>query len=91
MKMILPVIAFAAVAAVFASPSLSCERHQDHTAMKTVEAVSAPTASQIAIEPAAQYNPTLEIKTEKAMSVPLGAAYEGCNRSRQGQSVDLTQ
>jgi hypothetical protein len=91
MKTILPVIAVAAATAVFASPALTCERHQNHTAMNTVEAVSAPAAAEVVIEPAAQSNPTLEIKTENAMNVPMAAAYGNCNKSRQNQTVDLTQ
>ncbi|WP_162918286.1 hypothetical protein [Taklimakanibacter deserti] len=90
MKKILPVISIAAAAAVFASPALACEQHQSHAAMKTVEAAPAPQPS-VVIEPAAQPNPTSEIKTEGAMSRPLGTAYEGCNRSRKGQTVYLTQ
>jgi hypothetical protein len=91
MKSILPVIAIAAAAAVLAFPAVACDRHQDHTAMKTVEAAPAPPAPQVVIEPAAQSNPASEIKTENAMSVPLGAAFGGCNRSRKGQTVYLTQ
>lgn len=92
MKQILPVITVAV--AFFASPALACDMHQDHTALKTVAATPAPPpppAPQVVIEPAARSNPTLEIKTENAMSVPLGAAYENCNRSRQNQTVYLTQ
>jgi hypothetical protein len=93
MKQILPVIAIAV--AVFASPALACDMHQGHTAMKTVDAAipapPPPSAPQAVIEPAAQSNPTLEIKTENAMSVPLGAAYENCHKSRQNQTVYLTQ
>jgi hypothetical protein len=91
MKKVLPVIAIAAAAALFASPALTCERHQNHTAMTTVDAVPAPSPSQVVIEPAAQSNPTLEIKTVDTMSMPLGAAYENCHRSRRNQTVDLTQ
>lgn len=92
MKKILPVIAIAAAAAVFASPVLACERHQSHAAMQTVEAAPAPKpAPTVVIEPAVQANPTSEIKTEDAMSRPLGAAYEGCNRLRKDQTVYLTQ
>ncbi len=91
MKKILPVIAIAAAAAAFASPAVACERHQNHTAMNAVEAVPAPPAPQVVIEPAAQSDPTLEIKRENATSVPMGAAYENCQRSRQNQTVYLTQ
>ena|GEM_PF-3927565 len=90
MKKILPVIAIAAAAAVFASPVLACEKHQSHAAMKTVEAAPAPQPS-VVIEPAAQSDATSESKTEGTMSRPQGAAYEGCNRSRKGQTVYLTQ
>jgi hypothetical protein len=89
MKKVLPVIAIAAAA--FASPAGSCERHQNHTAMSTVEVVPAAPAPQLVIEPAAQSNPTSEIRTDNAMSVPMGAAYENCHRSRQNQTVYLTQ
>ena len=92
MKQILPVLTIAV--AVFGSPALACDMHQDHAAMKTVEASPAPPAPpapEAAIEPAAQSNPTLEIKTENPMSVPMGAAYENCHRSRQNQTVYLTQ
>jgi hypothetical protein len=91
MKKTLPVIAIAAAAVVFAFPALSDDRHPDHTAMKTVDAVPAAPAPEIVIEPAARSNPTLEIKTKSTMSLPLGAVYGNCNRSRQGQTVDLTQ
>jgi hypothetical protein len=91
MKKILPVIAIAAAAAAFAFPAFACERHQNHTAMNTVEAMPAPPAPQVVIEPVAQSNPTLETKTGNAISVPMGAAYGNCNRSRQNQTVYLTQ
>ena len=91
MKKIFPVIAIATAAALFASPALTCERHKDHTAINTVEAVPAPPASPVVIDPAAQSNPTLEIKTQSTMSVPMGAAFENCHRSRQNQTVYLTQ
>jgi hypothetical protein len=91
MNKILPVIAMAAVGALFATSGFACDRHQDHTAMSTVEAVPAPPMPQPVISPVSQSNPTLEIKTESAMSVPLGAAYENCHRSRQNQTVYLTQ
>lgn len=91
MKKILPVIAIVAAAAAFASPTLACERHQNHAAMKTVEAAPAAPAPEVFIEPAAQSNPTSEIKAESAMSMPSGAAFEGCNRARKGQTVYLTQ
>jgi hypothetical protein len=88
MKNILPIITIAA--AVFATPVLACSQHESHAAMKTVEAVPAPPAPAVIIEPAAQSNPASEIKAE-AMSKPMGAAYEGCNRQRKGQTVYLTQ
>jgi len=91
MNKILPVIAIAAAGALFATPGFTCDRHQDHTAMNTVEAVPASPPPQVVIEPASQPNPTSEIKTVSAMSVPLGAAYENCHRSRQNQTVYLTQ
>ncbi|MGE0239623.1 MAG: hypothetical protein AB7F09_21350 [Parvibaculaceae bacterium] len=91
MKSILPVITIVAAATLFAAPVLACERHQSHAAMKTVEAVPAPPAPTVVIEPAAQSNLTSEIKTEGAQSRPLGAAYEGCNRLRKDQTVYLTQ
>jgi hypothetical protein len=93
MKSILPVIAVAFAAAVFAAPAMACERHQSHAAMKTVEAVPAPpmpAAPAIMIEPAAQTNSTSEIETD-GMSMPLGAAYKGCSRMRKDQTVYLTQ
>ena len=95
MKQILPVVTIAV--SVFAFPAFACDLHQDHTAMKTVETVPAspaPTAapaSQMVIKPAAQSNPALEIMTENPMSVPLAAAYGNCHRSRQNQTVYLTQ
>jgi hypothetical protein len=88
MKNILSIIAISA--AIFATPVMACDQHQSH-AMKTVEAVTAPPAPTMVIEPAAQSNPASEIKTEDAMSKPLGAAYEGCSRQRKGQTVYLTQ
>lgn len=88
MKSVLPILAFAA-AAVFAGPALACDQHQSHASMKTVEAAPPPPA--IVIEPAAQSNPTSEIRVEDQVSKPLGAAYEGCNRARKGQTVYLTQ
>jgi hypothetical protein len=90
MKSILPVMAIAAAVAAFAFPALACDRHQNHTAMNTVQAVPAAPVAPVVIEPAAQTNPPLEIKTEKAMSVPMGAAYD-CPRSRRNQTVYLTQ
>jgi hypothetical protein len=89
MKHILPIITVAAV--VFAAPVLACDKHESHAAMKTVEAVPAPPAPTIIIEPAAQANPASETKAEDAMSRPLGAAYEGCSRQRKDQTVYLTQ
>lgn len=93
MKNILPVIAFAAAAVVFAAPAMACERHQSHEAMNTVEAVPAPTvvtpAPTVVIEPAAQSAPGSEIKAESAISLPLGAAYENCRR--KNTTVYLTQ
>lgn len=90
MKKILPFVAIIAAAAVFAAPTLACERHQNHTALKTVEAVPAQPPT-VVIQPAAQINPTLDSQTEGAISRPLGAAYEGCNRQRKDQTVYLTQ
>lgn len=90
MKQILPVIVIAATVIVVASPGQGCDRHQDHTAMSTVENVPAP-PPQTAIEPIVPSNPTLEIKTEDTMSMRLGAAYENCHRSRPNQTVYLTQ
>jgi hypothetical protein len=89
MKNILPIITIAA--AVFATPVLACSQHESHAAMKTVEAVPAPPAPAVIIEPAAQSNPASETKVEEGMSRPLGAAYEGCNRQRKDQTVYLTQ
>jgi hypothetical protein len=88
MKRVLPILAVVTVVS-FADPALACEQHQIHASMKTVEAVPAPPA--IVIEPAMQSNPTSEIKADAAMSRPLGAAYEGCNRARKDKTVYLTQ
>ncbi|MGE0008675.1 MAG: hypothetical protein AB7S92_24235 [Parvibaculaceae bacterium] len=90
MKNVLPVITIAAAAALLAAPVPACERHESHAAMKTVEAVPAPEPT-VAIQPAAQSVPALEIKSEAVMSRPLGTAYEGCNRMRKDQTVYLTQ
>jgi len=84
MKSILPILAFMAW---LAGPSLACEQHQIHVAMKTVEAVPAPT---VVIEPATQTAPTSEIRPADIMSLPLGAA-EGCSRQRKNNTVYLTQ
>ena len=84
MKSILPILAFMAS---LAGPSLACEQHQIHVAMKTVEAVPAP---PVVIEPAAQTAPTSEIRPADIMSLPLGAA-EGCSRQRKNNTVYLTQ
>jgi hypothetical protein len=96
MKNILPVLAFATAAAVFAAPAMACERHQSHEAINTVEAIPAPPAPAlvkpaptVVIEPAAQSAPGSEIKAESAMSLPLGAAYENCRR--KNTTVYLTQ
>jgi hypothetical protein len=85
MKNILPVLAFVALSV----PALACDQHQTHASMKTVEA--APPPPTVVIEPAAQPNPTLEMKTEDQMSKPMGAAYENCNRARKDKTVYLTQ
>jgi hypothetical protein len=90
MNRILPFVAILA-AVVYATPVLACDRHQSHTNLKSVEAVPAPPAPIVIIEPAAQYNVTSEIETKDAISRPLGAAYEGCNRQRKDQTVYLTQ
>ena len=90
MKNILPFVAIAA-AAVLATPTLACDRHQSHSALKSAEAVPPQPAPMVIIQPAAQINPTSEIRTEGVMSRPLGAAYEGCNRQRKDQTVYLTQ
>jgi hypothetical protein len=89
MKSILPLIAAAAV--VLATPALACSQHESHAAMKTVEAVPVAPAPTVIIEPAAQTNPASETKGKDAMSRPIGAAYEGCNRLRKNQTVYLTQ
>ncbi len=88
MKSMLPLLALITVA-TFASPVLACEQHQSHAALKTAEQVPAEPVP-IVIESAAQSIPTSE--TAKAvMSTPAGAAYEGCNRARKGETVYLTQ
>lgn len=89
MKSVLPILALVAVVS-FGGPALACEQHQAHASMKTVEAVPAPPPA-VVVEPAAQSNPTSEIKADAAMSRPLGAAYEGCNRARRDKTVYLTQ
>ena len=89
MKSVLPILAFMTMASL-AGPSLACEQHQIHAAMKTVEAVPAPPPTAV-IEPAAQTAPTSEIKPDNTMSRPLGAAYEGCSRERKNKAVYLTQ
>ena len=89
MKRVLPILALVTVA-FFAGPAFACEQHQTHASMKTVEAVPAPPPA-IVIEPAAQSNPASEIKADAAMSRPMGAAYEGCNRARKDKTVYLTQ
>jgi len=86
MKSVLPILAFMTIASL-AGPSLACEQHQIHVAMKTVEAVPAPT---VVIEPATQTAPTSEIRPADIMSLPLGAA-EGCSRQRKNNTVYLTQ
>jgi hypothetical protein len=88
MKSVLPILAFVTMASL-AGPSLACEQHQIHAAIKTVEAVPAPPTA--VIEPAAQTAPTSEIKPDDIMSRPLGAAYEGCSRERKNKTVYLTQ
>lgn len=92
MKSVLPVLPVLALvtAAVLAGPALACEQHQSHASMKTVEAVPAQPPA-IIIEPASQSNLASEIKAYDAMSRPLGAAYEGCNRARKDKTVYLTQ
>lgn len=89
MKSVLPLLAFL-TAATLAGPAFTCEQHQTHATLKTVEAVPAPPPS-IVIEPAAQSNPASEIKADDTISRPLGAAYEGCNRARKDKTVYLTQ
>jgi hypothetical protein len=89
MKRVLPILALA-TAASFASPALACEQHQTHISMKTVEAVPAVPPATV-VEPAARSNPTSEMKTDAAMSRPMGAAYENCNRARKNKTVYLTQ
>lgn len=89
MKSMLPLLALVTVAA-FASPVLACEQHQSHATLKTAEQVP-PEPPKIVVEPAAQSVPASEDKAEAAMSAPLGAAYEGCNRARKGETVYLTQ
>lgn len=89
MKSMLPLLALVTVAA-FASPVLACEQHQSHAALKTAEQVP-PEPPKIVIEPAAQSVPASKDQAEAAMSAPLGAAYEGCNRARKGETVYLTQ
>jgi hypothetical protein len=89
MKSMLPLLALVTVAA-FASPVLACEQHQSHAALKTAEQVP-PEPPKIVIEPAAQSVPASKDRAEAAMSAPLGAAYEGCNRARKGETVYLTQ
>lgn len=89
MKSVLPILGLVTVA-FFAGPSFACEQHQTHASMKTVEAVPAPPPA-IVIKPVAQSNPASEIKADAAVSLPLGAAYEGCNRARKDKTVYLTQ
>jgi hypothetical protein len=89
MKNILPTIATAAL--VFATPALACSQHESHAALKTVEAIPTPPAPVVVIEPAAQSSPASEHSAKDAVSRPLGAAYEGCNRQRKDQTVYLTQ
>ena len=91
MKNILPVIAIAAATVLFAAPGMACDRHQSHSAMNTVEAVPVSPPPTVVIEPAAQTSPADEVKTQGAMTRPLGAAYEGCSRLRKDQTVYLTQ
>ena len=91
MKNILPAMAVALAAVVLAAPVLACERHLSHASMTTAEAVPTPPPPTVVIESAAQSSPAPEIKTEGAMSQPMGAAYEGCNRMRKDQTVYLTQ
>lgn len=90
MKSILPVVAVVAVAA-FAIPAVACERHQSHATLTTAEQVAPAPPPQVVIEPAAQSAPALGSKALTPMSSPLGAAYEGCNRARKGETVYLTQ
>lgn len=88
MKSILPLLVL--VTASFASPVLACERHESHAALKTAEQVP-PEPPKIVIEPAAQSVLTSEEAAKAVMSTPSGAAYEGCNRARKGETVYLTQ
>jgi hypothetical protein len=88
MKSVLPILAFVTIASL-AGPSLACEQHQIHAAMKTAEAVPAPPPTTV-IVPAAQSAPASEIRPADIMSLPLGAA-EGCNRQRKNNTVYLTQ
>jgi hypothetical protein len=88
MKSVLPILAFMTMASL-AGPSIACEQHQIHAAMKTVEAVPAPPPT-VVIEPAVQTAPASEIKPVDIMSLPLGAA-EGCSRQRKNNTVYLTQ
>ncbi len=89
MKSILPLLALVTVA-TFASPVLSCEQHQSHATLKTAEQVP-PEPAKVVVEPAAQSVQASKDQAEAAMSAPLGAAYEGCNRARKGETVYLTQ
>lgn len=90
MKSILPVLALVTVAG-FTSPVFACERHQSHSAIQAVEQVPAAPPLQVVIEPAAQSVPASQDKSLTTMRSPLGAAYEGCNRARKGETVYLTQ
>ncbi|QIG50885.1 hypothetical protein G5V57_26020 [Nordella sp. HKS 07] len=90
MKSILPLLALVTVA-TFASPVVACERHQSHAMLKTAEQVPPAPPPQVVVEPAAQSVPASEDKALTTMSSPMGAAYEGCNRARKGQTVYLTQ
>ena len=89
MKSVLPILALATVAS-FGGQAIACAQHQTHAIMQTVEAVPAVPPATV-VEPAAQSNPTSEIKTDAAMSRPMGAAYENCNRTRKDKTVYLTQ
>lgn len=89
MKSILPLLVLV-TAASFASPVLACEQHQSHAALKTAEQIP-PEPPRIVIEPAAQSVPASKEEAKAVMSTPSGAAYEGCNRARKGDTVYLTQ
>jgi hypothetical protein len=82
MKSVLPILAFMTIASL-AGPSLACEQHQIHVALK-VEAVPAPRPT-VVIEPAALTSPASEIKPDDIMSQPLGAACEGCGPGAKEQ------